>query len=182
MSQEPGAKSQVENTELSAVSSQPSAEQLALPVDIFGKSDLIRLARELADIDDSVTNDRLKGEKESQVTLSRQIREMAEVNDIDLGKADQRKKLQQILEDLQKDAPVMHISFSRAPDAQFMQKITAWFRQQIHPHALLQIGLQPSIAAGCTLRTTNKYFDLSLRKHLQANSKILVEKFRSMQG
>jgi F0F1-type ATP synthase delta subunit len=28
---------------------------------------------------------------------------------------------------------------------------------------LVQIGLQPNLGAGCVVRTTNKYFDMSLR-------------------
>jgi F0F1-type ATP synthase delta subunit len=39
---------------------------------------------------------------------------------------------------------------------------------------MLQIGLQPAIAAGCMLRTTNKVFDMSLRTHLMKQSDYLA--------
>ena len=39
----------------------------------------------------------------------------------------------------------------------------AWFRAEAHPYVLLKVGLQPNIAAGCVIRTSNKYFDLSFR-------------------
>ena len=64
-----------------------------------------------------------------------------------------------------------------APPA-FVAKIVAWLRTEIHPLILLEIGLQPTIAAGCVIRTTNKYFDYSIGRHLKRNRGQLVSLLR----
>jgi hypothetical protein len=152
---------------------------LSLPVAIHTKADITRLLRELGDVEETSKQDSLRGSSKSSFTISRLLEEAAHVNDVDLAKAEDRKKLSDILKNIQASAPVLHISFAATPSSEFMQKITAWFRQEIHPYVLLRVGLQPSIAAGCTLRTTNKYFDLSLRRHLAGKENILTDKFRS---
>jgi hypothetical protein len=39
----------------------------------------------------------------------------------------------------------------------------------------LNVGLQPELAAGCTLRTTNKYYDFSFRKRFERSKQKLLE-------
>ena len=56
------------------------------------------------------------------------------------------------------------MSFSADPSVTFLTKLMTWLRQEIHPQVLLTVGLQPTIGAGCILRTTNRYFDFSLRQ------------------
>jgi F0F1-type ATP synthase delta subunit len=70
---------------------------------------------------------------------------------------------------------LLHISFAAEPSTQALEKILVWFRANIHPQALLQVGLQPTIAAGCVLRTPNKVFDMSLRNHLIEQQKYLMQ-------
>jgi F0F1-type ATP synthase delta subunit len=56
-----------------------------------------------------------------------------------------------------------------------LEKILLWLRQNVHPQVLLQVGLQPAIAAGCVLRTTNKIFDMSLKAHLSQQTDYLKQ-------
>jgi F0F1-type ATP synthase delta subunit len=72
------------------------------------------------------------------------------------------------------------MSFSADPSPQFTQKLAAWLRQEIHPFVLLQVGLQPNIGAGCVVRTTNKYFDFSLRERFKSKRPLLMEKLKSL--
>ena len=60
----------------------------------------------------------------------------------------------------------------------FQQKLITWIRQQIHPYTLLQVGLHPSIGAGCIVRTTNKFFDFSLRHRFSDQRMLLISKLR----
>ena len=69
----------------------------------------------------------------------------------------------------------MHISFAADPSASFTEKIVAWFRENIHPNILVQIGLQPNIAAGCVVRTANKIFDFSLRENFNQSQQSLID-------
>src|SRR5258708_21999925 len=100
--------------------------------------------------------------------------ELASGNGLNLLDEATRKYLVVFLEDITAHAPVIHISFAADPSSAFLQKLVLWFRQNIHPSILIRVGLQPNIAAGCVLRTTNKYFDLSLRKTLLQHQAELV--------
>jgi F0F1-type ATP synthase delta subunit len=62
-----------------------------------------------------------------------------------------------------------------APSA-FISKIISWFRKEVNPQILLQVGVQPNITAGCVLRTPNKYFDLSLKQRMLQNKDSLAQK------
>lgn len=71
------------------------------------------------------------------------------------------------------------MSFSADPSPLFTQRLISWLRQNIHPDLLLQVGLQPTIGAGTVVRTTNKYFDLSLREFFNQKKAVLLAKMRS---
>jgi F0F1-type ATP synthase delta subunit len=71
---------------------------------------------------------------------------------------------------------VLHISFSADPSVSFLEKLMAWLRKEIHPLVLVTVGLQPSIGAGCIIRSTNKQFDLSLRQDFKKKQDMLRDK------
>ena len=72
----------------------------------------------------------------------------------------------------------MHISFAAEPSVKALETILVWLRDNIHPKVLLQVGLQPAVAAGCVLRTPNKVFDMSLRAYLDRQGDYLVQLIR----
>jgi F0F1-type ATP synthase delta subunit len=76
---------------------------------------------------------------------------------------------------MRQQAPVLHISFSTDPSAAFMERLTTWLRQNISPFVLVQVGLHPNIGAGCVVRTTNKYFDFSLRQRFLSQRELLMQ-------
>jgi F0F1-type ATP synthase delta subunit len=89
--------------------------------------------------------------------------------------APERAMLQQFLEVVYTQAPRVHVSFASDPSAAFTAKIVQWFRDSVHRAILVQVGLQPTIAAGCVVRTTNKSFDFSLRHHFDEQRELLLE-------
>jgi hypothetical protein len=105
---------------------------------------------------------------------SRLMGQLVEMNKIDIGDDAQRKQIKTFLEWVKKDAPILHISFSADPNVAFIEKIMAWLRREIHPLVLMTIGLQPNIGAGCVVRSTNKYFDFTLRKNFDSKRDLLV--------
>ena len=147
----------------------------ALPPSIIGKSDIVRLAREIEQLDDVLREHKLKGGETPQI--SEQIQAFADATKQDLQVEDGRKVLLRHLEIVRAHAPVVHMSFAVNPSGDFLSKITEWFRKEVHPQTLVQVGLQPSLAAGCTVRTTSKYFDFSLRQHLVGQERKLFESF-----
>jgi hypothetical protein len=44
---------------------------------------------------------------------------------------------------------------------------------------LITIGLQPNIGAGCVVRTTNKYFDLSIKQDFLSKRNLLLEALKA---
>lgn len=139
---------------------------IVLPLLVVGPVEVGRLLRELLEIDNVISQAKLAGRSEQlkMPKTSQLMDEAAQINQLDLLQSADRKLLFETLKSIALKAPVLHMSFSADPPPAFTAKLMTWIRREIHPQALLTIGLQPSIGAGCILRTTNKYFDLSLRK------------------
>jgi F0F1-type ATP synthase delta subunit len=154
---------------------------LKLPPGIIGLPDIARLNRELNSLNDffAGAQSRPAGTTSSQLPkISRLLEALATENKANLINQDERTRLQNSLKEIYDHAPSMHISFAVEPSPRALEKILIWIRQNVHPQTLLTIGLQPGIAAGCILRTTNKVFDMSLRSNLQKQSGYLTQLVR----
>lgn len=151
---------------------------------IVSSSDMIKAVRELEDIDDFLHQSKLRkpGTNVKPPKSSKTLQDLAELNQISLLDEAKRKRLIEVLNLLEKKAPVIHISFAAEASAVFMHKITEWIRQNTHPYALVNVGLQPSVIVGCEVRTTNKIFDMSLRSKFESTKDILVKKLEQQNG
>jgi len=116
--------------------------------------------------------------KSAMPASSRMLDELVKANNLDLLNPADRKLLINSLEVVKSKAPAVHISFAADPPQAALEKIITWLRREIHPVLLLQIGLQPTIAAGCILRTPNKVFDFSLQKYFSSNKDLLISKLQ----
>lgn len=135
------------------------------------------MKRELIHIDDFFV-DAAKRKPGASITpprITRVLEEMARTNKINLLEAKGRQDLADGLERISKEAPSLHISFAAEPSPKAFETILGWFRQNIHPNALVSIGLQPTIAAGCVLRTSNKIFDFSISARLKNQEDYLTK-------
>lgn len=151
-------------------------KKFVLPTLVVGPADVNRLLLEMESLDDFLRQAEFRKSKDVKLPrTSRTLDSLAELNDADLLQANDRLHLVAFLESLQQHAPVVHISFAAEPSAAFTVKIVEWMRANISAFVLVQIGLQPSIAAGCIVRTTNKVFDLSLGRFLRAERHVLLE-------
>lgn len=152
-------------------------EDLTLPVLVFGVSELRRLLRELSALENYLTQANLRqpGKSQSLPKASRVLDNLAGQNQLNLLHAEDRQTLLEFLRHIETQAPVLHFSFASDPSSAFMAKLVTWLRRNIHPNALVSLGLQPSIAAGCIVRTKNKSFDFSLRSQLGENYQYLAE-------
>jgi hypothetical protein len=104
---------------------------------------------------------------------------MLQVNKINVLHEEDRNRLVNFLLEVYARAPMLHMSFSADPSPLFMQKLMVWLRKEIHPLVLVQVGLQPNMGAGCVVRTTNKYFDFSLRNRFEERRDVLAQHMRS---
>jgi F0F1-type ATP synthase delta subunit len=148
---------------------------------IFGMPEIRRLKRELEALDDYMREAAIReaGKQPSLPRLSRLCEGLAMDNHLNLLQDDHRKSLRAFLLSIEQDAPTIHISFAADPSSAFTAKIVTWLRTSIHPYALLQVGLQPTIAAGCVVRTTNKVFDFSLRERFKQTEQKLIDAFEA---
>jgi len=148
-----------------------------LPPSIAGPADVNRLQRDAEELDDYLRQAAIRksGESMKLPKVPVMLDDISVANHLNLLQEVDRQLLIGFLKNVQLKSPVVHMSFAAEPSSEFTAKIVQWLRQNIHPLLLVQVGLQPSIAAGCVIRTTSKVFDFSLRQHLLRNRQLLVD-------
>lgn len=169
------------------VPKQEKQSGLQLSAAIIGLVDVRHLQRELEGLEEFVRQSEIRepGKQAALPRIGRLLQAVATDNGLQLLQPSDRQKLASFLESVEKDAPRIHMSFAIESNMQASTKITGWLRANIHPLTLLEIGLQPSIAAGTVVRTNNKVFDFSLRHRFAEAQALLVaslEKFEAEAG
>jgi F0F1-type ATP synthase delta subunit len=148
--------------------------ELKLPLTVMTKQDLHRLIREVEALDNYINQNSIRGQKSAALPrLTNTLEALLRENSMDIMDDKLRAGLRVKIGGLVNTAPVVHMSFAVEPSSYMTQQIVAWFRKEVHPALMLHTGIQPTIAAGCVMRTTNKYFDFSLRQHLKASQDLL---------
>ncbi len=157
---------------------------LLIPTRLVSPTDLGRVLRELEALDDTLRQASLRrgGTTVNLPKTTRTLEDLSSLNKCSLLEENSRVKLLELLRQFFDNYPKIHMSFTVEPSARFVENIILWLRKNIHPQILLDIGLQPSIAAGCVVRTTNKVFDMSLRHSLRENRHFLIEKLGGSGG
>lgn len=155
-------------------------KEFVLPLALVGDIDITRLLREINSLNDFfiATEVRKPGNNTQPPRITRLLNDVSVANSYNLLQKNDREELARQLNELKKTAPSIHISFAAEPSPKALEQVLRWLRENIHPLILLRVGLQPTIAAGCVLRTTNKIFDFSLREHLNKQEPYLVELIR----
>lgn len=161
-----------------------NSNQIILPERLVSSVDLSRTIRELEAVDESLRQARLRkaGESTKLARSSTTLEELARLNNVALTDDNQREQLIQLLRAFHKHAPRIHMSLAAEPSGRFVQRIVTWMRQNVNPVLLVEVGLQPTLAAGCQIRTSNKIFDMSLRHRFEENKHMLVEKIREVEA
>lgn len=153
-------------------------EAFIFPENLISSIDLNRTVRELSALDESLyqANVRVPGQPVKLARSSQILEDLAAVNGISLLDTAGREKLLNNLKSCVNSVPRIHISFAVEPSAKFSTRIVVWLRQNIDPLILLEVGLQPTLAIGCSVRTNNKVFDMSLRHRFKEQRHLLREK------
>jgi F0F1-type ATP synthase delta subunit len=151
--------------------------ELKLPNNVVSQVDVARVLREINSLNDFFAGaaKRQSGTPMQLPKLTHLLDQVASDNNLNLLEEVHRRLLADQLNLVLGKAPLLHISFAAEPSPKSLERILVWFRTNIHPQALLQVGLQPTIAAGCMLRTSNKLFDMSLRSYLKVQEPYLVQ-------
>ncbi|HVX56561.1 MAG TPA: hypothetical protein VHA37_02410, partial [Candidatus Saccharimonadales bacterium] len=162
----------------SAAAKPKEPKTLKLPVAAGSPAEVGRLARELELLDDALLQLGLRsGGTEVKMPKTSHLMDLTiQENKLNLLHQEDREQLRAFLETVKEHSPVLHVSFNADPPPNFTEELVTWLRREIHPTLLLTIGLQPNIGAGCIVRSTNKYFDFSLRSYFDEKRDVLVEK------
>lgn len=153
------------------------APDLILPAMAASSVDIGRLIREMENIDEAFLQMNLrKSDKQTKLPqTSWLLDKIVADNQLNLLKGEDREALKTFLYRVKSTSPVLHMSFSADPSPRFLERLVTWLRSEIHPFVLLNVGLQPNIGAGCILRTTNHYFDMSLKNDFMSKRALLLK-------
>ncbi len=152
--------------------------ELKLPLSVITKLDLLRLVREANALQEYLLQASVRsgGTPMQQLPkLSRFLDDTARANSINLLDNNQRLALIKALEALKESAQVIHMSFAAEPSGAFLTSLITWLRTNVGSLIVLQVGLQPQLAAGCIVRTENKLLDFSLRAHFTSRREELAK-------
>ncbi len=157
-----------------------------LPLSVVSKLDISRLVNEFERIDDELTTAAVRARVDSsQATppvLSTALTDFLNQNQLRPSSSHDRTELIKQLHLLKDNAPVIHMTFAVEADGESLQQLAQWLRAQIHPQAVIDVGLQPALIAGVYLRTPNRVQDLSLREALRGGHQLLVNDLEALRG
>lgn len=161
-----------------------TAVQYAFPPALTGRADLSRLLRELEVIDNDLESQRARATDKSQgyhlPTMSQAMSDFLELNKVDMANDHARMQLTTNLRKLKDRAPVIHMTFATEADPQSLGQIVAWARKELHPQALISVGLQPSLIGGVYVRTPNHVHDYTIRANMKKSREILTKDIASL--
>lgn len=101
----------------------------------------------------------------------------AGINATDISAAE---KLQHQLEAIRDKAPTVHLMMAALPNRDLKRKLTGWFREQIHPYALLTFATRADIGGGMIMQAGSHVYDYSFRQQILGNKHRISEIFNSV--
>lgn len=147
----------------------PVSDGAQLIYEVITLSDVIVLSRELLALEEAIQQRAIARKMNATVDLphhSTLLSDLAEHNGWKLIRSTDRKSMMNFIKNIVDNAPVIHVTFAKYPSDSTLIKLSGWFREHVDPLTLLSVQINPAVIGGCTLRTTNKYFDFSLGQRL----------------
>jgi len=161
------------------VTQAPQGKLLTFPPALIGRTDLSHLLRELETLDNDLESQKARNRGKTQgyhlPNMSQALTDLLEINKIDVADDQARMNIRTELRKLKDHAPVIHMTFATDTDPESMEKIVEWIRKELHPQALVSVGLQPALVGGVYVRTPNHVHDLSIRAHMKDSRGIIVQ-------
>ena len=160
-------------------------KEYALPMTVVSRVDLSRLVGELEWVDNELTAYTVRAKSGATVsvpTLSAALNDFLVMNGLQLNESRTRSSIIAQLRVLKNKAPVFHMTFAVSADRESLQTIADWLRKEIHPQALIDVGVQPAIVGGVYLRTPNHVHDFSMRTRLAGKHDLLTKSLEVLRG
>jgi F0F1-type ATP synthase delta subunit len=149
----------------------------SLPPTLINKVDFAHMINEIEVIDAALEAQKVRGYKKEQYTLpaiSRTLTDFLELNKVDILDDHIRMTFKAEARKLKDKVPVVHLTFASAADPESLEYLVGWIRQELHPLAVLSVGLQPSLIGGTYIRTPNHVHDYSMRALFKGKTSVLV--------
>ncbi len=163
-----------------------AASVVKLPPSVVSRADVARLGVELERVDNDMSTNAVRtrvGATANEVPpMSRQLADFVLLNKLDLNAAPTRSQLIKLVNGMKDTLPIIHMTFAAEADRESLGELALWLRQEVHPQAVIDVGLQPGLVAGVYVRTANKVFDLSLKGALKGGRQILTNELKALYG
>ena len=158
---------------------------LTLPPSVVSRADVAYLVLEAEGIDRDQTaqavRSKVGGMTQEQASMSQPLADFLAQNQLNVS-AGQWGELITQLRQVKDNAPIFHMTFAVPADRGSLEQLVQWLRASVHPQAVLEVGLQPSLVAGVSLRTPNHVHDFSMRSALKKNHGLLVKELGALRG
>lgn len=158
--------------------------QLALPPTLITKVDFAHMINEVEVIDAALEAQKVRGYKKEQYRLpaiSRTLSDFLTLNQVDVLDDHTRMAFKAQVRKLKDKVPIVHLTFATPADAESLEYLAGWIRQEIHPLAVLSVGMQPSLIGGTYIRTPNHVHDYSMRALFKGKTSVLVEELSRLE-
>lgn len=158
-----------------------------LPPNVVSKVDLARLVTEIENVDNALTSADIRQKAGSNAhsdhpVLSDQLNDFLKLNKLGLENSNDRTDLIKQMRHLKDKAPLIHMTFAVTADNESLQQLAKWLRESVHPQAVIEVGMQPSLVAGVYVRTPNHVHDFSLRAALDGKHDLLISELEALRG
>jgi F0F1-type ATP synthase delta subunit len=157
-----------------------------LPLSVLSKVDVSRLVNELERVDNEQTQatvrEKVASTAHPELMISRQFADFLNENKLTIATSQERAALLKQLRLLKEHIPVIHMTFAVNADRDSLAKLTQWLRTSISAQAVIEVGLQPALIAGVSVRTPNHIHDLSMREVIKKNHGLLVKELEVLRG
>jgi hypothetical protein len=89
-------------------------------------------------------------------------------------------KLLKQLEAIRDKAPAVHLMMAALPNRELKRKLTQWFRDEIHPYALLTFATRADIGGGLILQAGSHVYNYSFREQILSHKNRISEIYNSV--
>lgn len=158
-----------------------------LPQNVVSKVDVARLVAEAEKVDNELSAADVRKKAGSNAhsdrpVFSDQLTDFLTLNKLSFDDAPDRTDLIKQLRLLKDKAPLIHMTFAVTADNESLQQLAKWLRDSIHPQAVIEVGVQPSLVAGVYIRTPNHVHDFSLRAALDGKHDLLISELEALRN
>lgn len=155
-----------------------------LPPVLISRADLARLAREVESLENELEAQRVRESADTASShmpaMSRNLNDFLETNKLDIADDQTRMALKERLRVMKDQAPIIHMTFAADADPDSLRQLVTWLRTEVHPQALISVGLQPSIVGGVYMRTPNHVHDFTLRSLLAGKHEAILHELEGL--